>query len=196
MPLSVGVGRHAPRMFPAMVRVSAPRCPMCHAPQGSPSLSTPGLAAFPRGLQGHTFGAPRRPTLRELRAQSHRRAALDNRVSRRGGLGWRESRRCAVLPHPPSAGPRRDAPRLTAPARPAGPSSPRRAILPPRKPPVKGAPGGRVPPLRSAQTLDSELPRQDPTRGREDGGGNGEACEAGTWRGQSFTKPCPNGESF
>lgn len=173
-----------------------PRCPMCHVPQGSPSLSTPRAC----GLSSRAPGAHLRRAAQadpgRAPGQSHRRAALDNRVSRRGGLGWRESRRCAVLPHPPSAGPRRDAPRLTAPARPAGPSSPRRAILPLRKPPAKGAPGGRVPPLRSAQTLDSELPRQDPTRGREDGGGNGEACEAGTWRGQSFTKPCPNGDSF
>ena len=48
----------------------------------------------------------------------------------------------------------------------------------------------------SAQTLDSELLRHDPAPGREDGGGNGEACEAGTWRGQTFAKPCPDGDSF
>ena len=217
MPLSVGVGRHAPRMFPAMVRVSAPRCPMCHVPQGSPSLSTPracglssrapgahlrraaqadpgrapGMSAeSPKGRAGQSSVPPRRARLAGV---SPLVGGGPARCLCVGGAGRRRS---AVLPHPPSAGPRRDAPRLTAPARPAGPSSPRRAILPPRKPPVKGAPGGRVPPLRSAQTLDSELPRQDPTRGREDGGGNGEACEAGTWRGQSFTKPCPNGDSF
>jgi hypothetical protein len=215
MPLSVGVGRHAPRMFPAMVRVSAPRCPMCHVPQGSPSLSTPracGLSSrapgahLRRAAQADPGRAPGAESPKGRAGQSSvppRRAGLAGVSPLVGGgparclsVGGAGRRRSAVLPHPPSAGPRRDAPRLTAPARPAGPSSPRRAILPPRKPPVKGAPGGRVPPLRSAQTLDSELPRQDPTRGREDGGGNGEACEAGTWRGQSFTKPCPNGDSF
>jgi hypothetical protein len=41
---------------------------------------------------------------------------------------------------------------------------PRRAILSPRNLPVKGATacGLRVPPLRSGQTPDSELPRQEP----------------------------------
>jgi hypothetical protein len=43
--------------------------------------------------------------------------------------------------------------------RPGGPPAP--GILSPRKLPVKGAPYGRVPPLRSGQTLDRELPRQD-----------------------------------
>src|SRR5215831_15968834 len=68
----------------------------------------------------------------------------------------------AVPPHPPAGGPHRHAPPLTAPATAARPSS-RRAIMSPRKPAVKGAPacGLRVPPLRSAQTLDSDLPRQD-----------------------------------
>jgi hypothetical protein len=193
------------------------RCAMCR--KGSPSLSTPracglssrapgahlrraaqadpgrapGMSAeSPKGRAGQSSVPPRRAGLAGVSPLVGGGPArcLSVGDARRGPPPQRRS------PHPPSAGPRRDAPRLTAPARPAGPSSPRRAILPPRKPPVKGAPGGRVPPLRSAQTLDSELPRQDPTRGREDGGGNGEACEAGTWRGQSFTKPCPNGDSF
>lgn len=218
-PCQLESGSHAPRMFPAMVRVSAPRCPMCHVPQGSPSLSTPracglssrapgahlrraaqadpgrapGMSAeSPKGRAGQSSVPPRRAGLTGVSPLVGGGPARCLSVGAHGA----GRRRSAVPPHPPSAGPRRDAPRLTAPARAAGPSSPRRAILPPRKPPVKGAPGGRVPPLHSAQTLDSELPRHDPAPGREDGGGNGEACEAGTWRGQSFTKPCPNGDSF
>ena len=172
-----------------------PRCPMCHVPQGSPSLSTPRACGLSSRAPGaHLRRAAQADPGRAPGAESPKgRAGQSSVPPRRAGLAGVSPQRRSPAP---SAGPRRDAPRLTAPARPAGPSSPRRAILPPRKPPVKGAPGGRVPPLRSAQTLDSELPRQDPTRGREDGGGNGEACEAGTWRGQSFTKPCPNGDSF
>jgi hypothetical protein len=41
-------------------------------------------------------------------------------------------------------------------------------ILSPRKLAVKGAPDGRVPPLRSEQTLDCELPRQVPGTCQED----------------------------
>ena len=80
-------------------------------------------------------------------------------------------RRSAVPPHPPPGGPRRHAPLVSAPARAAGPSSPRRAILSPRKLAFKGATacGLRVPPLRSGQTPDSELPRQRSGTCREDG---------------------------
>ena len=218
-PCRLESGSHTPRMFPAMVRVSAPRCPMCHVPQGSPSLSTPracglssrapgahlrraaqadpgrapGMSAeSPTGRAGQSSVPPRRARLAGVSPLVGGGPARCLSVGTHGA----GRRRSAIPPHLPSAGPRRDAPRLTAPARVAGPSSPRWAILPARKPPVKGASGGRVPPLRSAQTLDSELPRHDPAPGREDGGGNGEACEAGTWRGQSFTKPCPNGDSF
>ena len=217
-PCQLESGSHAPRMVAAMVRVSAPRCPMCHVPQGSPSLSTPracglssrapgahlrraaqadpgrapGMSAeSPKGRAGQSSVPPRRARLAGVSPLVGGGPArcLSVGDARRGPPPQRRS-------PAPSAGPRGDAPRLTAPARAAGPSSPRRTILPPRKPPVKGAPGGRVPPLRSAQTLDSELPRHDPAPGREDGGGNGEACEEGTWRGQSFTKQCPNGDSF
>ena len=44
-----------------------------------------------------------------------------------------------------------------APGRPPAPD-----MLSPSKLPVKGTAYGRVPPLRSGQTLDCELPRQDP----------------------------------
>jgi len=50
--------------------------------------------------------------------------------------------------------------RLTAHAEPLG-RPPAPGMLSPRKLPVKGAAYGRVPPLRSGQTPDSELPRQD-----------------------------------
>jgi len=42
-------------------------------------------------------------------------------------------------------------------------------MLSPRKLPVKGTAYGRVPPLCSGQTLDSDLPRQDPAPVGEDG---------------------------
>ena len=50
---------------------------------------------------------------------------------------------------------------LSAPHRARLGRPPARSILSPRKLPIKGAPDGRVPPLRSGQTLDRELPRQD-----------------------------------
>jgi hypothetical protein len=43
-------------------------------------------------------------------------------------------------------------------------------MLSPRKLPVKGTAYGRVPPLCSGQTPDSDLPRQDPAPVGEDGG--------------------------
>jgi hypothetical protein len=50
-------------------------------------------------------------------------------------------------------------------------------IVSPRKLPVKGAPCGRVPPLRSGQTLDRELPRQKTGTCQEDGESEGtDAC--------------------
>ena len=114
----------------------------------------------------------------------HPGRALDRRgVPAAGDWGWRGSlaaggggpgpllsvgthgagrRRSAVPPHPPPGSSRRHAPRLTALAEPSG-RPPAPGMLLPRKLPVKGAAacGLRVPPLRSGQTPDSELPRQD-----------------------------------
>ena len=136
-----------------------PRCPMCHVPQGSPSLSTPracGLSSrapgahLRRAAQADPGRAPGAESPKGRAGQSSvppRRARLAGVSPLVGGgparclsVGGAGRRRSAVLPHPPSAGPRRDAPRLTAPARAAGPSSPRRAILPPRKPQSRALP--------------------------------------------------------
>ena len=160
----------------------------CAAPLARPDTRTrPGLASFLYGLEApfgaRAFGGPA-----GLQAWAQGSpAALDSGVSRRRWPGLAGSlaaggggparclsvgthgagrRRSAVPRHPPPAGPRRHIPPADPRPSPSGraPSSPRRAILSPRKLPVKGATacGLRVPPLRSAQTLDSDLPRQEP----------------------------------
>ena len=161
-PCQLESGSHAPRMVAAMVRVSAPRCPMCHVPQGSPSLSTPQAC----GLSSRAPGAHLRRAAQAdpgrapgMSAESPQgRAGQSSVPPRRAGLAGVSPlvgggpARCLSVgdarrgPPPqrrspaPSAGPRGDAPRLTAPARAAGPSSPRRAILPPRKPQSRALP--------------------------------------------------------
>ena len=73
-------------------------------------------------------------------------------------------RRSAVPPHPPPGGARRYVPRGSRlPERPGRPPRAGRCCRRERLP-VKGAAacGLRVPPLRSGQTPDRELPRQDP----------------------------------
>jgi hypothetical protein len=135
-------------------------------------------------------GAPGRPALARLRAWaqgSPGEGVGRARVPAVGGWGWRESRRrwaaaqarCLSVgdarrgppprhrsPAPAASGLPPSRIVVTAPGRAVGPSSTRRGILSPRKFAVKGATarGLRVPPLRSGQTPDSELSRQDPAR--------------------------------
>jgi hypothetical protein len=119
-------------------------------------------------------------------------------VSRRGQLGsWRVSpswggrlARClsvgthgagrcrrAVAPHlPPARPPAVTHPRWPRLQEPPG-RPPARGMLSPRKFAVKGTAYGRVPPLRSGQTPDSELPRQ----GRRLPGGRRESRASTQW---------------
>jgi hypothetical protein len=144
-------------------------------------------------FQGHAFGAPGRPAPAGLRtwARDRRGEHLDGRgfpsraaeVAGSLAAGGRRPRpaalalgthgagrrRRAVPPHPPPGGPRGHASRLIAPARAAGPSSPRRASCRRGSSQSRARPYGRVPPLRSGQAPDSELPRQDPAPAGEDG---------------------------
>ena len=193
----------AARLPRALAALAALRCRICPFIDQDGALRAP-WAAIPRtcgfspGLRGHAFGAPDRPAPAGMRARaqgSSRGSAGQPRVPQQtaGGAG-RESRRCwaaarpaafalgthgagrrrsAVPPHPPPGSPRRHAPRLTALAEPSGrPSAP--GMLSPRKLPVKGTAYGRVPPLRSGQTLDGELPRQKPAPVRRTAGN--QAC--------------------
>src|SRR5215469_7588901 len=100
---------------------------------------------------------PPRPGWKGARAAGGRQPVPLPLARQRTGAG-----RCrhAVTPAPARGGPRRHAPPVTAPAR------ANRAVLPRRASCRRESSQSRarlrhVPPLRSGQTLDSELPRQD-----------------------------------
>jgi hypothetical protein len=90
-------------------------------------------------------------------------AVVGGSLARCLSVGTHGAGRCrsAVPPHPPPTRP----PAVTHPRWPRLQELPGRppapGMLPPGKLPVKGTAYGRVPPLRSGQTPDSELPRQD-----------------------------------